>query len=361
MIKPALISVLTLAVAWGTWQVQGPRVAPPLGKETAPRVSSFTFDHPEWRVLQGERQDATLLRFEHAVHMNPATPQMQERLQAWVEAQRKAGVPESRIAVVRTHLEPSVPAMQKTPRNNDALVLSCVACHEPDASGRYMQPIRFEKHCVQCHDLGTREGEAVPHGSTVAAFLARKSAEAAIAPKPAPVAAPAASSGGPRRRPAAATPATTQPEPITFESEQAMAQALAQRATEARERISRAIKPTCTKCHGPNAEPDAVANPRIPDRWLPRSVFSHQAHRFMDCAKCHAQAHALVAPALAGNAPAEAQSGDRTATTAESPIPAWIGRTRDIMLPGIASCRSCHDERTPTRADCVLCHSYHGR
>jgi hypothetical protein len=68
----------------------------------------------------------------------------------------------------------------------------------------------------------------------------------------------------------------------------------------------------------------------IPARWFGHAVFSHKSHRLLACTECH------------GGAPASETS-------------------RDVLLPGIETCRSCHSPqaRSPARSDCVECHTYH--
>ena len=342
MTRAVLLSLIGVALALSAWDASQPRadqphVDPPLTNRTEQRVTSFPTDHPEWRVLREPHADATALRFEHQVHMNPDTPRMQAALQTFADSRRKAGMPVSKLGI-----EPAGPGGEV-----GAMRLSCVACHETDDSGRYMKPIVFERHCQACHSLGQREGQDIPHGKEAAEFLRRVTAESVLTPKPAATEpAAAAPSGGPRRRPAAA-PASTQPQPVTFESEQAMTRSLQERLTTERERVTRAVKSSCVVCHGPDAEPGSVTDPAIPDRWLPRSVFSHNAHSFMRCDQCHAQAM----PGALKPSVAKETNAPTTLT--------WTGRTREVMLPNIESCRACHNPKAGVRSDCVTCHSYH--
>ena len=70
--------------------------------------------------------------------------------------------------------------------------------------------------------------------------------------------------------------------------------------------------------------------PMVPDRWFRHAQFDHKSHRAIACAECH-----------------------RAATSIQ---------TADILLPSIATCRSCHGSGAVSgrvRADCVLCHTYH--
>ncbi len=340
MTRLTLLLLVLVALSLAAWDAAAPRadqphVNPPLPAQTAPRVTSFPTDHPDWRVLREPHADATALRFEHQVHMNPDTPRMQTALQTFADSRRKTGLHSSKLGIEPTSTNGAGASKR----------LSCVACHVTDDAGRYMQPIVFERHCQACHSLGQREGQDIPHGKEAAEFLRRITAESVLTPKPAatePAASPA--SGGPRRRPTAPV-AATQPQPVTFESELAMTRALQERLTTERERVTRAVKSSCIVCHGPDAEPGAVANPSIPDRWLPRSVFSHNAHNFVRCDQCHAQASAAAPPA-------QANAAASTAVT-------WTGRTAEIMLPNIESCRACHNPKAGVRSDCVTCHSYH--
>jgi predicted CXXCH cytochrome family protein len=66
----------------------------------------------------------------------------------------------------------------------------------------------------------------------------------------------------------------------------------------------------------------------IPARWLAHAAFDHKSHQMLACSECHAAA---------------------TST-----------RAADVLLPGIDSCRKCHDGRAgKARADCAECHTYH--
>jgi hypothetical protein len=75
-----------------------------------------------------------------------------------------------------------------------------------------------------------------------------------------------------------------------------------------------------------------VAKSSIPARWFLHAEFDHDSHRLLTCTACH----------------------DRTPESRE---------TADILLPGIASCRNCHED-SGARHDaasgrCSECHSYH--
>lgn len=91
----------------------------------------------------------------------------------------------------------------------------------------------------------------------------------------------------------------------------------------------------CKLCHvmiEGNAALPAVAKSSIPARWLMHAEFSHNSHRLLSCVACHSGAP---------------DSRD----------------TKDVLLPGIASCRSCHQERgakhDAANGNCSECHAYH--
>jgi hypothetical protein len=91
----------------------------------------------------------------------------------------------------------------------------------------------------------------------------------------------------------------------------------------------------CKLCHtmlaGEGPIPH-VAKTSLPARWLQHADFDHDAHRMMTCTSCHT----------------------RTPQSRE---------TADILLPGIATCRGCHQEggaqHDAADARCSECHLYH--
>jgi hypothetical protein len=91
----------------------------------------------------------------------------------------------------------------------------------------------------------------------------------------------------------------------------------------------------CKLCHVMIAGSESlpmVAKSSIPARWLPHADFDHNAHRMLTCVSCHTR-------------------------TPDSKV------TADILVPGIASCRSCHQDHgvrhDAASARCSECHSYH--
>jgi hypothetical protein len=72
-----------------------------------------------------------------------------------------------------------------------------------------------------------------------------------------------------------------------------------------------------------------VAPPKFTEQWMPHAKFDHEAHDGFTCVSCHQKA----------------------LTSTE---------TSDILLPGIATCQTCHTPG-PEHAEsrCSECHTYH--
>jgi hypothetical protein len=93
---------------------------------------------------------------------------------------------------------------------------------------------------------------------------------------------------------------------------------------------------TCKECHTVpvTAAPALPELPKsaIPQRWMQHAAFNHTAHTLLECESCHTE----------------------TRKSKE---------TGDILLPGIATCRTCHrrEQEVGTGADarCSECHVYH--
>lgn len=99
--------------------------------------------------------------------------------------------------------------------------------------------------------------------------------------------------------------------------------------------ISNALSPkgVCGECHIPttvSGKPD-VMPVNLRESYLVHSWFDHEDHKQEECSSCHA---------------------------AET-----SGAATDLLLPGIAQCRTCHLGEKATQAavpsSCAMCHSYH--
>jgi hypothetical protein len=241
----------------------------------------------------------------------------------------------------------------KKPGHPDPVRLRCDDCHRPDDAGRYMQPVRYEQHCKDCHPLSVQvTGEWKGDGIRKAA--------AAFARTPAPHREPEAVRAALRDRfaelarsyqrelfglPPAAEPEEPrlpwQPVPPPLSKEE---WDWTQQQLHASERMLFTRGGGCAYCHTvkkewkagglPEYAPSQMNQRTFPkigtsDRWLPQSYFNHHPHRIMKCTECHK---------------AETSS-----------------RTKDVLLPAINNCMSCHNPQAGARSDCAECHQYHPR
>lgn len=225
-------------------------------------VTDFGADHPQFRVslIDANRADAVRrvrlqsaapaelversnLKFDHALHMNPA------------------GVrdPENRVSV-----------------------LKCSGCHKPDDGGRVMQPISMERDCRRCHSLAFEPKvtkREVPHGSAedAATVLREFYARLALGDTPPGVTPPP---DLPRMRPGAV---------LSYEERQQVLRIADERA----QRVMRELFETravCSTCHYVNRDEREgwkVAPVRLTRVWMPQALFSHEKHATESCTACH--------------------------------------------------------------------------
>ncbi len=258
-------------------------------------VTSFAKDHPEFRVLAEKSTDTNTLKFNHALHLNGE----------------------------------SIPPLNGRP-------LDCASCHQPDASGAFMQRITFEQNCRACHSLNideTTPGLELPHGnaSFVRAFLrslptqyadhatrklgitGSREIDAFVKEKIA----------GLRKR----TLSGENLERAVFFADAATGEATVIAGVRG---VARARFAGCAYCHEvipqSNATP-LITEPRTPDRWLQHAAFNHAKHTAMKCTDCHAT------------------------NTSFS--------TADIILPTQQSCVTCHSPKGGSSDSCMTCHTYH--
>ncbi|HXF03802.1 MAG TPA: hypothetical protein VNM72_00115 [Blastocatellia bacterium] len=288
------------------------------------RITSFSLDHPEFAVaVRGDRQ-IVRRRLDDREKVSDTTP---------IELNHAV------------HLKPALSGPEKQP-----VQMRCGDCHYADWSGAYMQPIQYERHCMACHLLEfdarfqpspRRKEEAlaayragrfaeyvaehpdqypvVPHGdpSMIRTFLQDRYAEYLMQHPDVAGRGEVRIEGRLPRRP------LYKQLPVT-----------ARAWVDEQVRIAETLlyRKTCRECHRVVERPGELAQivpPQIPARWFPHSRFSHETHREVSCLACHSAA--------------------RTSQT-----------TRDILVPGIALCRSCHAPGK-ARADCVECHFYHSK
>ena len=226
---------------------------------------------------------------------------------------------------------------------------NCDRCHQPDVSGRYMEPINYSRHCAECHPLlfdNDFPGETVPHETpaVVRGFLVDRYTREA------------AKSGGdgqlrPRllNRPYSRTltdaEANARIENVRAAEEAAQSHRLRQfDKWPEHTQFGDEAQGGCRFCHTLKTPLGGgiweIQEPAIPRTWLVHSRFRHEGHRMLGCVACH-----------------------ENVTKSES--------TGDVLLPTIDACRTCHTSRPPAsgglsrssgaRTNCVECHVYHSR
>ncbi len=216
---------------------------------------------------------------------------------------------------------------------------------KPVSGRELMAPVKFANACAACHLLtfDKRFDEDVPHDkpAVVHAFLIKKFQQY-VAAHPGEVRV--------QRNPSRELTGKTPPSQFRVLTP---AQWVTERTADAEELLWRK---TCKQCHAltvpirglqykieaafaqageaerlpPSlAELPNVAPANITLQWMPHAKFDHDAHRGFTCLSCHAKALASTEPS-------------------------------DILLPGIATCRTCHAPG-PAHAEsrCSECHTYH--
>ncbi len=197
--------------------------------------------------------------------------------------------------------------------------LTCTDCHKPAADGTRYLPVQMEKSCQGCHSLGfdrvggtvrnLRHGD-IPQVVADLRALYRWSASSR----------PSATS---RRRPGVYT-ASRPSGGMRVGGNSAVTAAFSKGGA-------------CYDCHtitppgfGGSSQWGVTAVHQ-PTRYLQHGWFNHAAHQAENCATCH--------------------------TAAQS------SQASDLLLPGIATCRTCHGGEDSAKAKvpsgCAMCHSYH--
>jgi len=256
--------------------------------------ASFEKGHPAFQIHRDKLKDPNTLKFNHAVHLGGE------------------GMPQI-----------------------GGKSLDCASCHQPDASGAYMQPISFEKHCQACHSLqfDPRNPDIqIPHGSATAVRAFLTGLPSAYADKgrrlgirdEARLRAYVAEQLGALRQDVRSGEDLAQ-KVFHNEGQRGPVARIEGMPDEGRARYA-----GCAYCHqvtGTTPGQAEVTPPVTPDRWLSRSRFDHAKHIEMDCAACHQVTQSR--------------------------------ETSDILMPEQASCLQCHSSKGGVVASCQTCHGYH--
>jgi len=205
--------------------------------------------------------------------------------------------------------------------------LDCTNCHRPEPSGAGFQPVEMERDCAACHSLdfarsgGTirtlRHGDPAQLVAELRDFYGLRSAP--LPPSLSPFA---------RRTPGDA-PALQ--ERIQFN------QGARLPGADAAIRSVFSRGGACYDCHTIDAPPPGSLDFRVhpvalSTRYLPHGWFDHRAHATQSCASCHGAAQS--------------------------------SSSSDLLIPGIATCRTCHGGEStakPVASTCAMCHDYHAK
>jgi hypothetical protein len=293
--------------------------------ENGRRISGFGSGHPEFAI--------TVKREQGSARVGLNADELRDQAEIKLNHQ--------------VHLKPDLFGPEK-----QRLQMKCSDCHQPDDRGAYMRPINYEQHCMACHLLefdgrfqtAQRDTEAV-----LKAYEQRRSAEYITAhPDQFPVV--------PHDRPEAIRsflqekysdyvlkqPQQTIRQEIELVGRLPRQARYRQLPVSARQWVDQQVqtaetllfRKACRECHEmelADGRLPVVVAPNVPARWLVHSVFDHKAHQALACVACHQRA-------------------------SESRL------TSDVLLPGIASCQSCHNPSAGGRlSQCSTCHTYHDK
>ncbi|HUP91470.1 MAG TPA: FHA domain-containing protein [Solimonas sp.] len=187
--------------------------------------------------------------------------------------------------------------------------LDCASCHTPDAGMVGFRAVSYEHDCASCHALEANVGGqtiALPHAK-LQAVRTLVQAQQAGAP------APAEANEEPSR------PGFRAQRPGELSADDLISEIISQRV--------------CGRCHEIQNDAQGQPAPRPPalaQSGYRHAKFTHALHRATPCKQCHA-----------------------AATSASS---------EELLLPGIATCRSCHvDLHSPGGVEtaCSDCHHFH--
>jgi hypothetical protein len=301
--------------------------------------------HPEFATLRENQRDPTTIKLNHALHLKlirrgPTGPMVQLDCG---DCHRPAAAKTPWNYSDVKYLKPADEPARKIPQNGSGVIsnlnsrdAAALTAHGPSTGRERMAPVTFANSCASCHLLSfdKRFDLGVPHDkpAIIHAFLKNKFQDYAAA-HPSEL----RETRDPNRE------LTGRPIPPMARTLTAT-QWVAERTAEAEELLWRK---TCRQCHelifgsDSGSRPPQTAAlregaslPQITDAkvismWLPHAKFDHDAHGSFTCTSCHEKA-------------------------------LYSTDSNDLLLPGIATCQSCHAPG-PDHAEsrCFECHTYH--
>ncbi len=302
--------------------------------------SKQSIGHPRFRSLENDasrQSDAGEVFFDHAQHLQPGQ----------VDTTEAGGF---RLEHVSDRWREKYRA-----DSNGLIQLQCDDCHAfeegragvvPMRQARYSTPIKFEQHCVACHQLNYA-GLSLPHAEPdIDLYIAAKLTGALR------VDLIGTSSDEARLRP--------RPDLGIGESPDEGALPI-----ETVDRARQQIERLCSKCHQEQhysrefiaAAAKGATAPLLPSRWLRAAKFSHAAHGKMDCQFCHQDA---TDPSWRGGDPRPRDHERIMIGNIETCVPCHRPSDMATPLDLLPDSRQLNSQPTWASNDCVYCHSYHG-
>jgi len=283
----------------------------------ARNIDRFEANHPEFAVLRSGAGDPGRIQLNHYRHMQPNLlgPNGSHVQMVCTDCHRSAADSISTW--------PFGDGASASAATKDSGVTAAKSAILASASARaYMAPATYARTCAACHSLqfDKRLPDAAPHDTpeVIHPFIIAK-LEAYIAAHPADLRVP--------RDPNRDLPEKPIPADYHLLTPQ---QWVGERTAEAEQLLWRK---TCKQCHTLIVEGNAalpkIAPSNITARYMPHAQFDHSKHGLVDCTSCHA-----------------------AASTSQ--------QSSDLLLPGIATCRSCHHSGAEAaESRCFECHTYH--
>lgn len=206
-------------------------------------------------------------------------------------------------------------------------VMQCSNCHTPDEAGVRFKPIAMQTHCASCHGLEFEPAvttRQVPHGNAAEVMTTLREFYGSQSVGESPI--DVATVDGLLRRPEQANAKAERTRASVWANQKA--NSVATDLFEVR---------VCKTCHevtrndNVGEQPWTITPVNINDHWLPKNNFAHNQHTDTTCSTCH-------------NVQASKTS-------------------KDIAIPDITTCRSCHGGAKPVRnkvtSTCESCHGFH--
>lgn len=279
---------------------------------TLGNVSDFAKEHPAFRLSIRQAD------LERTVVRTPQTAQLKnETGLKFNHAQHldKAGIK-----------SPKGPAA-----TGGRVVLECASCHTLDAAEVRYAPVRMDKHCQACHRLSVdpqAPEREVLHAKPAQVEVAVREVYASLAVDRFPVSLITVNTL--LQRPTGKAPASRSTQAARWVQEE---------SRKVMKTMFETPKGVCKTCHDiqPDPAPESKASPWLispiveTHHWLPGSRFSHAQHKNAECTACHKAQDSKLAS--------------------------------DILIPDIASCRTCHAGEKPEQdkivSRCDSCHGFH--